>query len=104
MRILEKEEIKSKIHSWVQNHPEINEVRIFGSRAKGTHKPNSDLDIIVTVNEKDVTTYAAFERENLQASLQKHFLYEIDLWVYDKYKDKILKKAIDDCNILIYKK
>ena len=27
------------------HHPEISEVRLFGSRAKGTHAPQSDVDL-----------------------------------------------------------
>jgi predicted nucleotidyltransferase len=28
-----------------QRHPEITAVKLFGSRAKGTHAPNSDIDL-----------------------------------------------------------
>jgi uncharacterized protein len=28
-----------------RRHPEISQVKVFGSRAKGTHQPSSDVDI-----------------------------------------------------------
>lgn len=33
-----------------QRHPEITEVKLFGSRAKGTHSPRSDIDLAVRGN------------------------------------------------------
>ena len=33
------------ILSVFRRHPEITEVRVFGSRAKGTHRPQSDIDL-----------------------------------------------------------
>ena len=35
------------IRSVFWRHPEITEVRLFGSRAKGTHRPESDVDLAV---------------------------------------------------------
>jgi predicted nucleotidyltransferase len=37
----------SHIREWAESHPEIVEVWIIGSQAKGTATPNSDLDLTV---------------------------------------------------------
>jgi predicted nucleotidyltransferase len=36
-----------KILSVFRLHPEIKKVVLFGSRAKGTSRPNSDIDLVV---------------------------------------------------------
>ena len=35
------------LNSVFRRHPEITEVRLFGSRAKGSHRVNSDIDLAV---------------------------------------------------------
>ncbi|HEY3875718.1 MAG TPA: nucleotidyltransferase domain-containing protein, partial [Candidatus Kapabacteria bacterium] len=34
----------------LDRHREVNEVRIFGSRAKGNFRPNSDIDLALSGN------------------------------------------------------
>jgi predicted nucleotidyltransferase len=36
------------MHGVFMRHPEITEVKLFGSRAKGTHTPRSDIDLAVS--------------------------------------------------------
>ncbi len=47
------EEWISSIQQWAANEPLIEGVYIFGSRVKGTHRPNSDFDIAVLVHGAD---------------------------------------------------
>ena len=39
----------SAIREWAAKNPRIGEVRLFGSRAKGTSRPDSDVDLAVTI-------------------------------------------------------
>jgi predicted nucleotidyltransferase len=39
------------IRDWAQNDPYIQEVRVFGSRAKGRARIDSDLDIAITASD-----------------------------------------------------
>lgn len=39
----------SAIREWAAQDPRITEVRVFGSRATGTSRPGSDVDLAVTV-------------------------------------------------------
>ena len=41
--------IRGKVTSWAESHPEIKRVFLFGSRARGDSKPDSDVDIAVEV-------------------------------------------------------
>ena len=39
------------IRDWAQNDPYVRDVRVFGSRAKGRARINSDLDIAITATD-----------------------------------------------------
>jgi predicted nucleotidyltransferase len=42
-------EQRSAITQWAEQNQYISEVRLFGSRARGTSRPGSDIDLAVTV-------------------------------------------------------
>ena len=44
------ETIKGILNNWAASKILINRVWVFGSRAKGTHKPDSDLDIAIELD------------------------------------------------------
>jgi len=39
--------VADSIARWAAENPEVRRVWVFGSRAKGTHGPNSEIDIAV---------------------------------------------------------
>lgn len=58
------------------------EVRLFGSRARGTERPDSDLDLLVTVPDAWLASHSRFEETgNLSCKLAHHRI-PIDLLVY----------------------
>lgn len=69
---------------------DIEEVRIFGSRAKGTHKPNSDIDLAI-MNTISLQTLVhltnAFEESDIP--------YKIDLVAYHESIPEALREHID---------
>jgi predicted nucleotidyltransferase len=54
-RAISREQVLGELHAWaVQErlvHPEINRIGLFGSYAKGTFAPGSDIDILILVRE-----------------------------------------------------
>lgn len=36
-----------QLRSVFRRHPKITQVKVFGSRAKGTHQPSSDVDLAI---------------------------------------------------------
>ncbi len=70
------------IHSIFSKYPEVQEVHIFGSRAKGIQKPGSDIDLAIMnpgVNEMIVTKLLSdFEESSLP--------YKIDLIYFPALK------------------
>lgn len=91
------------LQSIFRKHPEINQVKLYGSRAKGTHKPNSDYDL------------AVFMKENISINDANKVIYEIkddvesttlpylfDIQSYNNIESTALRDHIDRVGILIF--
>ena len=72
--------------------PQIEEVILFGSRAQGTHRPSSNIDL--AIKGKDITLdtltklrYTLEEETNLP--------YFFDVVIYERIENEELKRAID---------
>jgi len=60
------------IRSIFRRHPEVTEVKLFGSRAKGTHQPNSDIDLALW-GDIDALAAEAIAAELDELPLPYHF-------------------------------
>ena len=91
------------LQSIFRKYPEINQVKLYGSRAKGTHKPNSDYDV------------AVFMKENISINEANKVIYEIkddvesttlpylfDIQSYNDIDNTALRDHIDRVGILIF--
>jgi uncharacterized protein len=58
------------------------EVRLFGSRARGTERPDSDLDLLVTVPDAWLATHSRFEETGELCWKLAHHRIPIDLILY----------------------
>lgn len=81
--------------------PEIEEVIIFGSRAKGTYKPGSDIDFAIKGNLPDFS-YPEKLRSMLEEGL--YLPYFFDVLDYSKIKNPELKDHIDCVGKIFYTK
>ena len=80
-------------------HPEVHDVTLFGSRAKGTHAPNSDIDLSIRGQLDEL------QGEALAAELDELPLpYRFDVLVFDSLKSKPLREHIERVGIVIYPK
>ncbi|MGE4398145.1 MAG: nucleotidyltransferase family protein [Campylobacterales bacterium] len=73
--------------------PQIEEVVLFGSRAQGTHRPSSDVDLAIkgkaiTLDTLAKLRYILEEETNLP--------YFFDVVIYDKVENEALKRVIDE--------
>tara|TARA_Y100001933_G_C18822271_1_gene489776 strand:+ start:66 stop:365 length:300 start_codon:yes stop_codon:yes gene_type:complete len=67
------------------------EVRAFGSRVKGTHRPHSDLDLVLVADGKvDLKTIFLLEEAFDESDLP----YKVDILDYSRI-DESFKKIID---------
>ena len=88
---------QSLIVSVFHNHPEIVSARLFGSRAKGTHTPQSDIDIALW-GEVD-----ALRAERIAAELDELPLpCAFDVKPFALIKLKALRDHIERVGIVIF--
>lgn len=79
----------------------IEEIILFGSRARGTHQKASDVDLAIKGKNIDLDTlakltYTLEEETNLP--------YFFDVVIYEKITNDALKKAIDEGGKIMYSK
>lgn len=75
-------------------------VIIFGSRARGDYKVNSDIDLAVIFNNNEKDNFI-----KLQTKLEElNTLYKFDIVDFNSVKDDKFKKEIKKDGIIIYEK
>ena len=83
----------------MQQHPGINSVILYGSRAKGTFRPGSDIDI--TLKGRSLKMASLFKiMEQLE---QLDLPYEIDLSLYSQIENTSLLEHIERVGKVIFK-
>ncbi|WP_298273392.1 nucleotidyltransferase domain-containing protein [Geobacter sp.] len=80
--------------------PEVEEVILYGSRAKGNYRHGSDIDL--TVKGKDLTLTLLLKIEGMLDDLL--LPYKIDLSLFDSLDDPDLMDHIRRVGIVIYAK
>ncbi len=94
------EETKKKICGVFARFPEIDQAIIYGSRAKGTFKPGSDIDL--TLSGDSLTTDI---RSRIALALDDILLpYEIDLSLFSDLHNDELSAHIGRVGKVFYKK
>lgn len=95
-----KDEQLTKIKNALSSFGKIDEVIIFGSRAKGNFKPGSDIDL--AIKSKD---FSFDDLLKLHHTLDELNLpYKFDLLIYSSIKDKDVIEHINRAGVSIYKK
>ncbi|HSI75046.1 MAG TPA: nucleotidyltransferase domain-containing protein [Lunatimonas sp.] len=83
-----------------RKYPQITCAILYGSRAKGTYRPNSDIDITLKGEELDLSTLYKIE-----TTLDDLLLpYRIDLSNYQNIENNDLKDHINRVGITFYTK
>lgn len=77
----------------------INEVILFGSRALGTHKMASDIDLAIKGN-VDINTLSKLKYTLEEDTLLPYFF---DIVIYDNLENEELRKHIDEFGKVIFK-
>lgn len=90
----------SKINSVFSKHGNIEKVLLYGSRALGTYKLSSDIDL--TLVGRNITLPQLYEMEH---DLDYLLLpYKIDLSIFEKIENKDLIDHIRRVGLEFYKK
>lgn len=87
------------IRNLLRNHPDVREVRLFGSRATGTHSLRSDVDLAVWGVD------SVLKVEHLAAELDELPLpYRFDLQAFEQISHEPLRTHIERVGIPIYQR
>lgn len=82
-----------------RRHPEVANAVLYGSRAKGTHRPESDVDLAV---QGDVS---ALRAESIATELDELPLpYRFDVLVYGDVLSAALRDSIRRNGVRVYEK
>jgi len=87
----------SAIVDVLSNNEKVSDIVLFGSRAKGTFRPGSDIDIALKGTGLTMTDLIRF-RGALDDLV---FPYKLDLVIYDKIKEPALLDHINRIGILL---
>ena len=80
-------DIITRIHSVFRKYPEIENATLYGSRAKGNHKPYSDIDL-------------TFEGKNLSLNLIHQIAVDLDDLLLPYFFDLSIKEKITNPDLL----
>src|SRR3569833_791953 len=93
------------IQHWAALNPVIKRVWIFGSRARGTARPDSDLDIAVEHDslpgDSNANTTAIGEAENRRHQLQTRVGLTVDLETKQPSNTQTKEAALNESSVLI---
>ncbi len=92
------EQTIEKITSVFAKHPEVEKVVLYGSRAKGTYKSGSDIDLTLYGNE------ISLEQKNriLDELDELDLPYSIDLSVFSQLNHVQLRDHIERVGVVFY--
>lgn len=93
-------QIIENIISVLEQHPKVDKAFVFGSRAKGNYRPDSDIDIAIKGNGITTDDIIAIS----VAIETKGITHKFDLIDYDSIKEPALKEHIDIVGIEFYRK
>ncbi len=98
MRIGLSEETIQAINNVFKQYPKIKKVILYGSRAKGTHKPSSDIDLVIMTDNMEFEEYL-----QLQVQLDELMLpYAIDLSIFKDIEHEDLIDHIQRAGVIFY--
>lgn len=94
------ESVLNQIKAVLKDHPEAEKCIIYGSRALGTQRPNSDIDLTLTGENLNFSTLLKIENELDDLLLP----YQIDLSIMSKIDNKNLIDHINRVGKTFYLK
>lgn len=94
------EEDFTAIKSVVQKHQKINTVILFGSRAMGTHRNGSDIDLALMGNQLELNDLLALSADFDDLDLP----YQFDVIDYNRIEEQGLIEHINRVGVEIFKR
>ena len=89
-----------RLQSVLAHYPEVEKAVLYGSRAKGTHRPGSDIDLTLCGGELDHTLLTRIDNEMDDLLLP----YQIDLSLMSSLSHPALLDHIRRVGVVLYEK
>jgi predicted nucleotidyltransferase len=93
------------IQDWAQTTRYVSEVRLFGSRAKGCARPDSDIDLAITVGGTNpgliLGNYLAMD-QRWQDELSSLLSRKVHVALYNDADPEPVRNACDECSVLLF--
>ncbi|CAN7570735.1 nucleotidyltransferase domain-containing protein [Bradyrhizobium sp. LjRoot220] len=91
------------IIGWGKRTPGIRAIILFGSRAKGQSRPESDVDLAIEISGQDPLAVFCFEGEQWQCDLRAAtgLLVNIDFLGPDRPK---VRAYVDECSLELFRR
>ena len=93
-------QVTDQISQVLARFPQVEKAILFGSRAKGTHKPGSDIDLAITGNKLDLRLLNAISIELDDLLLP----YTFDLAIHHHIDNPELLRHIERAGQVFYQK
>lgn len=109
---MELPEIQKILLTWALGQPLINRLWLFGSRVRGEHRPDSDVDVAIELDmsvakgsdESGGIAAWAFDTEPWMPELELLLSMVVDLQHYKSGETKIIHAGLEQSSILVYEK
>jgi predicted nucleotidyltransferase len=100
-------DVQDTLTGWAEATPRIRRLWIFGSQAKGTHEPDSDIDIAIEIepvgDSEETLTLWIVNSENWHAQLQQCISLQVDLeWFDPDGSTPKVHGALRETGVLVY--
>ena len=100
------EYIKETVRKWAENEPRVTRAFIFGSFAKGTNGPDSDLDVAVeirkTSTEENILAAWICECDGLKNRLDPLITCKLQLEIHDEKISPKVWGYMKEKNMCVY--
>ena len=107
--VSDRERYEQVLHAWAVATPCVRKVSIFGSRAKGTPRSDSDLDVAVEIDPvgSDESAYVSWFhlKKSWHAELQRRLDVPLDLeWFDPTGSTPTIAKGLSEANVVVYER
>ena len=92
------ESVLATLRAIFQRYPEIERVRLYGSRAMGRYRPNSDIDLVAFGDSVNYATLAAVLLDIDDSDIP--FLVDFQAW--NDLRNRKLREHIERVGVNIY--
>ena len=101
--------VADSIARWAADNPKVRRVWVFGSRATGTYRTDSDIDIAVELepvaDSEETLTRWIVHADLWESQLQSRVALKVDLeWFDADGSTPAIEAGLNDAKVLIYER